>query len=272
MKTRIIVAAVAIPVLFVVLFFLKPIYLAGLTAIICAVAAYEFMKAVCPETKLFVKIGVMICAAAICVSCLANSSFAIIRGILVVLLLLLFGYGIFTFGKENQVSCESIICCIFAGFVYPVMMSSLVTLKAMEHGKLLVLLPVVVTFCCDSGAYFAGMFLGKHRITAVSPKKSVEGYIGGIVGGVACMLIYGVIVAAASDITVRFLPLAVYGVVGSAAVEIGDLAFSLIKRQKGIKDYGKLIPGHGGMLDRFDSMSFAAPLICALVAIWPVFM
>ncbi|MBQ8831416.1 MAG: phosphatidate cytidylyltransferase [Oscillospiraceae bacterium] len=269
MKTRIIVAAVAIPVLFVILFFLQPIFLALLTAIICAIAAYEFMKAVCPDMKLWVKISVMVCAAAIPFVHLTDISYALIRGILVVLLLVLFAEGIRTFSKEDQVPFENIICCIFAGFVYPVMMSSLVTLKAMDNGKLLVLLPIVVTFCCDSGAYFAGMFLGKHRITAVSPKKSVEGYIGGVVSGIACLLIYGGIIALATDLEVNFLALAVYGVLGSAAVEIGDLAYSLIKRQKGIKDYGNLIPGHGGMLDRFDSMSFSAPLICALVSIFP---
>ena len=271
MKTRIIVAAVAVPVLFVVLFFLKPIFLALLTAIICAVAAYEFTKAVCPDVNIWMKVYAMVCAAAIPLVCLTPYSFALTRGVLVLLMLGLFFEGIWSFGKENAVSFESIAACLFAGFIYPLMMSSLVTLKTMEHGKLFVLLPVVVTFCCDSGAYFVGMFMGKHRTTAVSPKKSVEGYIGGIISGIVYMLIYGGIVAIFSDVTVRFLPLVVYGILGSAAVEIGDLAYSLIKRQKGIKDYGNLIPGHGGMLDRFDSMSFSAPLICALAAVFPVF-
>lgn len=272
MKTRIIVAAVAIPVLFIILFFLQPIFLAVLTAIICAVAAYEFMKAVCPDSNLFMKVYTMACAAAIPIVMLTEMSFALSRGLLVLLLLCLFWEGISSYGKENAISFESIAACVFAGFVYPLMMSSLVTLKAMENGKLFVLLPVVVTFCCDSGAYFVGMFMGKNRKTAVSPKKSVEGYIGGIVSGVVCMFIYGGIVALSTELTVNFLALAVYGAAGSVAVEIGDLAFSLIKRQKGIKDYGNLIPGHGGMLDRFDSMSFAAPLVCALVSVWPVFM
>lgn len=272
MKTRIIVAAVAVPVLFVVLFFLKPIYLAFLTAIICAIAAYEFMKAVCPEINLWMKLYTMVCAAALPTVMLSGISLSLSRGILVLLMLGLFFEGIWSYGKEKSVSFENIAACIFTGFVYPMMMSSLVTLKTMENGRLFVLLPVVVTFCCDSGAYFAGVFLGKHKVTAVSPNKSIEGYIGGIVSGIVCMLIYGGIVALASDVTVRFLPLVVYGILGSIAVEVGDLSYSLIKRQKNIKDYGNLIPGHGGMLDRFDSMSFSAPLICALAAVWPVFM
>ena len=271
MKTRLIVAAVVLPVLFVVLFFLNPIFLGVLTAITCAIAAYEFMRAVCPNIKLWVKISVMVCAAAINLAHLTEYSFALTRLILVVLVLAVFTEGIRKYSKEDEVPFTEIMCCIFAGFVYPVMIASLVMLKTMENGRFFVLLPFIVTFCCDSGAYFAGMFLGKHRITPVSPKKSVEGYVGGMVAGIACMIIYGVIIAVTTDITVNFLALAVYGIAGSIAVEIGDLSYSLIKRQKGIKDYGNLIPGHGGMLDRFDSMSFAAPLICALVSIWPVF-
>ena len=271
MKTRIIVAVVAIPVLFVILFFLKPIFLALLVAVICAVAAYEFIKAVCPDINQWMKLYTMACAAALPIVMLSSASFALIRGILIILMLGLFCEGIWSYNKKNAVSFESIAACAFTGFIYPLMMSALVSLKIMEHGKLFVLLPIVVTFCCDSGAYFAGVFLGKHKITAVSPNKSVEGYIGGIVAGVVCMLIYGGITAAFSDVTVRFMPLIVYGILGSIAVEIGDLSYSLIKRQKNIKDYGNLIPGHGGMLDRFDSMSFSAPLIYALSVIWPVF-
>ena len=271
MKTRLIVAGAVLPVLFVVLFFLKPIFFGTLAAITCAIAVYEFMRVVCPNINLWVKISVMVCAAAINFAHLTEYSFTLTRLILVVLVVVVFIEGIRKFSKEDEVPFTEIICCIFAGFVYPLMIASIVMLEAMENGRFFALLPFVITFCCDGGAYFAGIFLGKHRITPVSPKKSVEGYVGGMVAGVACAMLYGAIVALTTELTVNFLALAVYGIVGSVAVEIGDLAYSLIKRQIGIKDYGNLIPGHGGMLDRFDSMSFAAPLICALVSIWPVF-
>lgn len=272
MKTRIIVAVVAVPVLFVILFFLKPIFLAALTAIICGIASFEFTRAVCPEANIRIKIYAVVSAAGLPFAMLSSASFALTRGIITVFLLAVFCEGIWSYGKEKPISFEYILCCVFAGVVYPVMMSSLVSLKVMENGKLFVLLPVVVTFCCDSGAYFAGVFFGKHKITPhVSPKKSAEGFVGGIVCGVACLFVYGGIVAACTELTVNFWALTVYGMVGSAAVELGDLTYSLIKRQHGVKDYGNLIPGHGGMLDRFDSMSFSAPLMCALAAIWPVF-
>lgn len=272
MKTRIIVGVVAVPVLFVIMFFLKPVFLAAVAAVICALASFEFTRAVCPGANIRLKIYSSVSAAVIPFVMLSDASFAITRGVAVLFLAAVFAEGIVAYEKEEPISFDHILSCIFAGIIYPVMLSSLVSLKTMENGKLLVLVPVIITFCCDSGAYFAGVFLGKHKVTRlVSPHKSAEGFLGGILSGIVCLFIYCGIVAAATDLHVNFIAAAVYGVVGSLSVELGDLVYSLIKRQHGIKDYGNLIPGHGGMLDRFDSMSFSAPVICALTAILPVF-
>ena len=272
MKTRIIVAAVAIPVLFVIMFFLPPVFMGFLTAIICAVAAYEFMTALCPGMHIRRKAYTIASAALIPLMKLTNYPTSLTIAVVIVYTAVIFVDGIIAYCQEKDVEFKDMAYGFFIGTLYPIFMATLVTLKDMYLGKYLVLLPVVVTFCCDSGAYFAGVYLGKHKVTPrVSPHKSAEGFLGGIVAGVVCMFIYCGIVALATDIRVNFLAAAVYGILGSIAVEIGDLSFSLIKRLVGIKDYGKLIPGHGGMLDRFDSMSFAAPVIYVLVAVWPVF-
>ena len=161
---------------------------------------------------------------------------------------------------------------MLAGEVIPLFLSALIQLKGMENGRGFVLLPVVCAFTTDIGAYFAGVFLGKHRgITQVSPNKSLEGYVGGILSGCLFMLVYGRLVQQLGGLEVRFPVMALYGLVGSAVAELGDLSFSLIKRQYGVKDYGTLLPGHGGMLDRFDSMIFAAPTLLLLVEILPAF-
>ena len=136
----------------------------------------------------------------------------------------------------------------------------------------MVLFAVILAFITDGGAYFAGVFLGKHRgITKVSPNKSLEGYIGGLLTGVIFAVVYGAIVSAVADCEVNYLILTLSGLIGALVTELGDLSFSLIKRQYGVKDYGNLLPGHGGMLDRFDSMIFCGPVVLFFVTLTPIF-
>ena len=184
----------------------------------------------------------------------------------------MFAEGIIAFGKEKRIELGDILAVIFAGVIIPYMLSVLVNLKMLENGKLYVLLPIIAAFLSDSGAYFAGVYLGKHKaFPHVSPNKTIEGCAGGLLCSVIFMLLYGLILLLATDLEINFLVLILYGVVGNLATQLGDLSYSLVKRQYGIKDYGNLIPGHGGMLDRFDSMTFAAPAICILVNVLPAF-
>ena len=269
MKARLLVAAIAVPVLFVILFFLPPVVLAVVTAALCALAAVEFMRAVCGELSAPVRYMTVAAAALMPLTRLTgNAGAPILVG--VVYLLALFAVAVARYEKERTVSVRNLLACVFAALVYPTLMGTLNGLKTMENGRLLVLLPVIITFCCDSAAYFAGVYLGRKKITPlVSPHKSLEGFLGGLIGGLACVMIYGLIVTLASKVTVHFGLLAAYAVLGCLACELGDLAFSLIKRLCGVKDYGRLIPGHGGVLDRFDSMSIVAPLVYALVLLIP---
>ena len=137
-----------------------------------------------------------------------------------------------------------------------------------EHGRWLVLFPIVVTFLTDSGAYFVGKGIGKHKpFPNISPNKTVAGCIGGIIIGTIGVVIYGLIVNHYTTLIFSPRTLIIYGIVGSIMTELGDLSFSLLKRKLGIKDYGNLIPGHGGMLDRFDSMIFSAPTMLLLLTL-----
>ena len=178
--------------------------------------------------------------------------------VLVSLILVMFVY-VFTYPKyhANQVMAA------FFGVVYvAVMLSFILMTRNLPDGKFIVWLIFLCSWGCDTCAYCVGMLIGKHKMAPVlSPKKSVEGGVGGVVG--AALL--GVIYAAATQ-----GPMVEYAVIcgiGALISMVGDLAASAIKRNQGIKDYGKLIPGHGGILDRFDSVIFTAPVIYYLAKI-----
>ena len=272
MKTRILVAVVLAPLYFAVLFFLPPVWLAALTAAICGMASFELLRATKVAHHNLMYVYTALSAAVIPISCWLNLSEIVIPFAALLLAAALFLVAIRLYGRENEVRFEHVMVCMFGGLMIPMFLSSLVELKGMENGRYLVLLPVICAFLTDAGAYFAGVFLGKHRgVTQVSPNKSLEGYIGGILSGAVFLLLYGLLLRNTAGLEVSLPVMALYGLLGSAITELGDLSFSLIKRQYGVKDYGNLLPGHGGMLDRFDSMCFAGPMLLFLVQVLPAF-
>ena len=272
MVTRILVAVVLAPLFFVVLFFLEPVYLAVLMAAICAMASFELLRATGVAHHNGMYVFTALSAAAIPLGYWSGWGSVVVQVSALALVAALFFISIRLYDHERAVPFGDIMVCLFGGLLIPMFLSALVQLKGMGHGRYLVLLPVICAFLTDAGAYFAGVFLGKHRgITRVSPNKSLEGYVGGILSGAVFMLLYGLILMQFTSLQVSLPILALYGLLGSAITELGDLSFSLIKRQYGIKDYGNLLPGHGGMLDRFDSMIFAAPMLLLLVEFLPAF-
>lgn len=272
MVIRIVVSLVLAPLFLSILLFAPVGIVALMLSGIVTIAAFELLRAVGANKNRFV-CAATLAAAALIPHCywLQVDTWAV-KLILLCLLFALFLAAVLTYGTEKAVRAEHILFGLFGGVLYPVLMSSLVQLRMMENGAFLVLLPIISAFLTDTGAYFVGIFFGKHRgIIPVSPKKSVEGFIGGLLSGVVFMALYGYILNRFFVLDVNLLIMALYGFVGSLVTMLGDLSFSLIKRQYSIKDYGSLLPGHGGMLDRFDSMSFAAPAMWLLVTLFPAF-
>lgn len=141
---------------------------------------------------------------------------------------------------------------------------SLVVLRA-NFNVYVLLLPFIIAWLSDTGAYFTGYFFGKHKLAPeMSPKKTVEGAIGGIIFASVATVVYGLLLFG-SFYTIGMIKYAIVGAVGSVASQVGDLAASCIKRDFGKKDYGALLPGHGGLMDRFDSVLFAAPYVLVMV-------
>ena len=128
-----------------------------------------------------------------------------------------------------------------------------------ENGKFLIWYIAIASWGTDTFAYFVGSLIGKHKLTPISPKKSVEGSIGGIVGAVILSIVYTILINKFADLNISYLAILGITILLSVLSQIGDLAASSIKRFTKIKDFGDIIPGHGGMLDRIDSIIFIAP-------------
>ena len=172
--------------------------------------------------------------------------------VIVSMILILFVY-VFGYPKYHA---EQVMAAFFGVVYVAVMLSFIYLTRNLPDGKFLVWLIFLCSWGCDTCAYCVGMLIGKHKMAPVlSPKKSIEGAVGGVVG--AALL--GVIYAAATQ--GKMAEYALICGVGALISMVGDLAASAIKRNQNIKDYGKLIPGHGGILDRFDSVIITAPVI-----------
>lgn len=166
---------------------------------------------------------------------------------------------VFAYPRYNT---QQIMAAFFGMFYVAVMLSYIYQIRILPGGIFTVWLVFVCSWGCDTCAYCVGMLIGKHKIAPIlSPKKSVEGGIGGILGAALIGVLYGLAINYWGDAGADVLSYAVIGAAGGAISQIGDLAASAIKRYHNIKDYGKLIPGHGGILDRFDSVIFTAPII-----------
>lgn len=269
MKTRVITAAVLIPVLLLLLMVAPTIVTAIVWGLLLAVAAYELLycTGLVQESRLVIHAAVMAFAVSIWSHYDAIHAIGLLG--LIIYLGILFGEMMLSHVK---ITFDKICLCIMAGFVIPYLLSSLIRILIMSRiGRYMVLIPFVVAFLSDSGAYFAGRFFGQHKLAPViSQHKTVEGAVGGVICAVLGMILYCVVLQFAFGFEVKYGFAVIYGLLGSVTGVFGDLCFSVIKRQTGIKDYGKLIPGHGGVLDRFDSMMMVGPLMEALLILIPL--
>ena len=196
----------------------------------------------------------------------------ILAAYLFVYMMWLMGVSVFSKGKIPF----SRISEIFVAVTYvTVSFSSLSLLRYLnrDYGIFFVVLAFVISWICDVFAFLVGSLIGKHKlIPEVSPKKTVEGAIGGVLFSAIACLVYGLgLDLIVSGIKVNYLSLFLFGAILSVVSQLGDLVASLIKREYGAKDYGKIFPGHGGIMDRFDSVLAVSTVLLILTIVIPPF-
>lgn len=268
MKTRVIAAAALLPLLLAVVLFLPKVFTAIVFGAAGALAAYELLYAtgLVKDTRLVAYSAI----SAFLVSMWSYTGQSHVWGSLLIIAVFV-AFFAEMMASHMKLTFDKVAICLVSALVIPYLLTSLVRIHTLSLGRFYILIPFLMAFMPDSGAYFAGMKFGKHKLAPViSPKKTVEGVIGGAVGAVLGMLLYALILSMFFDMQVNYFYAVIYGLASAAGSVFGDLCFSLIKRQTGIKDYGNLIPGHGGILDRFDSMMVVGPLAEILVLLLPL--
>ena len=277
MKIRLISAAVALLILIPIVIFSDTVVLPAAVAIVSVMGLFEMFRCCGVHKKALFVIPYYLVAALIpaAVYCSVKGFASLpLEGMF---LLLLFGLVIWTypcavFSKGSVSVTDASTASLGAIYVIAGLNSILFIRQGMEAGAYLFPLIFLGAWITDSAAYFCGRAFGKHKlIPEVSPKKTVEGSIGGTVFCVLFFFLYALLVEAViakGSVDVNYSALLISGLFISIVSQIGDLAMSLLKRHYGIKDFGKIMPGHGGVLDRFDSILAASTvlLICCAVA------
>lgn len=270
LKMRVIAAVILIPALLAILFAAPKIMTALLFSVICCIAAYELLH----NTDL-VRHPRLLAYSMLFALVLPIWSFYGMEPVWGKLGLLVFFALLFMEMMLSHVKLrfEKVAICVFAGLLLPFFLSAFVRIIAEENGRYFILIPFVIGFLSDTGAYFIGCKYGKRKLAPViSPNKSVEGVFGGVAFAMVGMLVYGLVMQFVFHFRVNYAAVLLYGFFGTCCGVFGDLCFSVVKRQTGIKDYGNLIPGHGGILDRFDSLMVVGPAVELMLDLVPIVM
>lgn len=281
MLVRIITGAVAIGVFIPVCIFSDTMVFPVVIGLMCLIGVYEMAKCLGFEKKYAITIPMYLVA--LILPMLRHDKYDILfnhnNAYLAFAMIIFFGMLIYVLAyvmlKKNTIKLSEILT-FYALFVYVVgCFTSMVVVRYTNanlatngesvSGAYVYLLAFMGAWVCDTFAYFTGRFFGKHKlIPEISPKKTIEGSIGGIIFTVGAFALYTLIVNSFFGQSLSYLKVCIIGFVLSIISQIGDLVASSVKRQYNLKDYGNLFPGHGGVLDRFDSVMLTAPTLVIL--------
>lgn len=269
MITRIISAFAGIIIGITVLFLADTFVFSAVIATISVIIVYELLHACnCVQYKLHSAICFVFAGALPLVVDYGDIELVYILG-----LVCAFAMFVAYIFKHKRIVFDKLCFMIAASLLTAISMSCLITLRDLNpvHGVCYIVLALAGAWLGDSGAYFVGTFFGKHKLCPeISPKKTIEGAVGGVVSTGIIFGIYGFFynmfqTSRGIEFEVNYVVLILLGMLCALIGMIGDLSASLIKRQNDIKDFGKIMPGHGGLMDRFDSVLFVVPFMAILL-------
>ena len=256
---------IGFPIVLIILLFGNKYVVDVFMALVAVLAISEYFNAIVKIAKPIKWLGYLSCVSVALIHLIPEQFLGITIALSIpTVLLILFAEVIAT---DMEINFKD-IAYTFLGIFYVVFFIMFIAfIYGMPNGKVLVWYAIFAAWGTDIFAYLVGKYFGKHKFSKVSPKKSIEGCVGGTIGAVVLMLIYTYCINRFLDFNYSYYYVALIGFVLSLIGQIGDFAASSIKRYVDIKDYSNLIPGHGGMLDRIDSLIFIAPFAYALFTI-----
>lgn len=259
MVQRIITGAFIALLMIVLVVFSGTWFFPFIMTLIVMLGAYEMLCCIGTVKNLFLSIP-SLAAAAVSGLCAYFFGYTSCLAVVLMYITLLLAFCVFF---EEKVHVKDALCTFGSCFYVILCFSALIAIRQAENVGLYMFLSVfIAAWVTDTFAYFVGVFFGKHKlIPKISPKKTVEGSLGGVVFCIAAFAIYGYILNGIFDADAKLIVFMAAGFVMSLISQLGDLIASAIKRSCGIKDYGTIFPGHGGILDRFDSIMILSPFL-----------
>lgn len=267
--TRVISACLGFPLVLVVFVFANKIVFDIIISALSIICLYEYFtcfqhgKKANPSTWL----GYIFCVLMVLLNFVDKTiMWALVACIIPITILVLATELFFSKGKKNIVD----VAVTLYGICYiPITFFFLDLIRSIDpNGKIYIWYVIIAAWGSDTCAYFIGRKFGKHKFTEISPNKTIEGSIAGVVGALIIGLIYTLVVNSVFALSINYIAIAVILLVLTLIGQIGDLSASAIKRYCNIKDFSGLIPGHGGMLDRFDSVIFIIPFAYILLTLF----
>lgn len=263
MIKRLISAAVAVVILVAILF-LPPVFMAACASLLSIMCLYEIFKVFSyHKNPVFITLGVLSSLA------MPYADKLDMKWSAPIILIYVFILSVYMIINSEKTNIKDIALVFFSILIIPFCYSHLIYLRNKEHGELYIWLPFIGAFLTDTFAYFTGSLIGGRKLCErISPKKTVSGSIGGFFGSIIGFFVYGLIVRFCFGLDISYPIYFAIGALCGIVAQIGDLTASAIKRSGHIKDFGNIMPGHGGIMDRVDSLMFVAPLVFYMICVF----